>query len=148
MIPTVVMATTLLISPGLPWAPFDGRVYVLSQDDRWGAYLSAPDQTAPNVRTAWSWSVWLTRDGSLLIDAFLNEYDCDTSQFRRVRQERFREDGLYDTRVSEGGFRSPHWLDMEGRLTEEVCRDTYLTLPQTENIHAAVAELTSGRSSS
>lgn len=31
---------------------------------------------------------------------------------------------------------------------EEVCRDTYLTLPQTENIHAAVAELTSGRSSS
>ena len=71
MIPAVVLATTLLISPGLQSAPLDERVYVLSQDDRWGAYLSAPDQTAPNGRTAWSWSVWLTLDSSLLIDAFL-----------------------------------------------------------------------------
>lgn len=54
MIPAVVLATTLLISPGLQSAPLDEWVYVLSQDDRWGAYLSAPDQTPPNVRTAWS----------------------------------------------------------------------------------------------
>lgn len=148
MIPAVVLATTLLISPGLQWAPLDERVYVLSQDDRWGAYLSAPDQTAPNGRTAWSWSVWLTLDSSLLIDAFLNEYDCDRSQFRRIRQERFREGDLFDTRDSEAGLRSPHWLEMEGLVMEEVCRDTYLTLSQAENFPAAADELTSGRTSS
>lgn len=148
MIPMAVLATTFLIPPGLQSAPLEGRVYALSQDDRWGAYLSAPDQTGPNVRMAWSWSVWLTQDGSPLIDAFLNEYDCDRSQFRRVRQERFRDGELYDTRDSETGFRSPHWLEMEGRVIEEVCRDSYLTLPQAENIPAAAAELTSGRTSS
>lgn len=145
MIPTVVLATSLLISPGLQSAPLEGRVYVLSQDEGWGAYLSEPDQTAPNVRTAWSWSVWLTLDGSQSIDAFLNEYDCETSQFRRVRQERFREGVLYDVRVSESGFQSPHWLEMEGRVMEEVCRDSYLTLPQAENIPAAAAGLSAGR---
>ena len=46
MIPAVVLATTLLIAHGLQSAPLDERVYVLSQDERWGAYLSAPDQTA------------------------------------------------------------------------------------------------------
>jgi len=148
MIPTVVVATTFLISSGLQSAPLEGRVYVLSRHDRWGAYLSVPDQTGPNVRMAWSWPVWLTQDGSPLIDAFLNEYDCNTSQFRRVRQQRFRDGGLYDTRDSEAGFRSPHWLEMEGRVMEEVCRDTYLTLPQAENIPAAAAELTFGPSSS
>lgn len=102
----------------------------------------------PNVRTAWSWSVWLTLDSSLLIDAFLNEYDCDRSQFRRLRQERFREGDLFDTRDSEAGLRSPHWLEMEGLAMEEVCRDTYLTLSQAENFPAAADELTSGRTSS
>lgn len=145
MIPTAALATTLLISPGLQSAPLAEQVYVLSQHGRWGAYLSAPDQTAQHVRTAWSWSVRLTLDGSLLTDAFLNEYDCETSQFRRVRQERFRDGDLYDKRVSESGFRSPHWLEMEGRLMEEVCRDSYLTLPQAENIPAAAAGLSSGR---
>lgn len=82
------------------------------------------------------------------VDAFLNEYDCNTSQLGRVRQQRFRDGGLYDTRDSEAGLRSPHWLEMEGRVMEEVCRDTYLTLPQAENIPAAAAELTFGPSSS
>lgn len=145
MIRTVVLKTTLLLSPGLQAAPLDGRVYVLSQHDRWGAYLSAPDQTAPNRRAAWSWSVWLALDGSRLIDAFLNEYGCQTSQFRRIRQERFREDGLYDARVPDAGFGSPHCLEMEDRMMREVCRDTYLALPQAENIPAAAAGLSSGR---
>lgn len=148
MISTPALAITLLLSVGQQSAPFDERVYILSQNEGRGDYLSAPNQTGPNSRTAWSWSVSSTSDGSLLIDAFLNEYDCGTSKFRRIRQERYRGDHLYDTWTSDAGFRSPHWLEMEGRLVREICRDGFQALPQVESISIAAARLSSGRPAS
>lgn len=145
MISTLALAMALLIPVGQQSAPLGGRVYILSQSEGRGDYLSAPSQTGPNTRTGWSWSVSATRDGPALIDAFLNEYDCETSQFRRIRQERYRADHLYDTRVSDAGFRSPHLLEMEGRIVGEICRRGYQALPQAENILVAAARLSSER---
>lgn len=146
MIPTLALAVALLLSAGQQQsAPLDGRAYILSQSEGRGDYLSAPDHTGPNTSTAWSWSVSSTPDGTPLIDAFLNQYDCETSKFRRIRQERYRADRLYDTRLSDAGFRSPHWLEMEGRIMREICRGGYQALPQVENIPVAAARLSSER---
>ena len=146
MISILALATALLFPGEQQSAPLDERVYILSQGEGRGDYLSAPDQTGPNTRTAWSWSVSSTPDGSPLIDAFLNHYDCETTRFRRIRQERYRADQLYNTRLSDAGFRSPHWLEMEGRILREICGGGYQALPQVENIALAAARLSSGRS--
>lgn len=146
MILTLALATALLLLGEQQSAPLKEQVYILSQSEGRGDYLSAPDETGPNTRTAWSWSVSSTPDGSPLIDAFLNEYDCETSRFRRIRQERYRADQLYDTRISDAGFRSPHSLEMEWRIVREICRGGYQALPQVENIALAAAGLSSARS--
>ncbi len=150
MNPTIVLA--LLIAAAPQSAPRDQPVYVLSQEAGGGdgfsaphQYLSAPQQTSPTTTTAWSWSVSAAPDGAPLIDAFLNEYDCAAWSTRRIRQERYRDDALYDTRVSEAGFRPPHWLEMEGRILREVCRDTYRALPQVESLAVAAARLSAKR---
>lgn len=137
----------VLITAAPQSAPRDQPVYVLSQDAGRGDYLSAPQSTSPDTRTAWSWSVSAAPDGAPLIDAFLNEYDCATSTARRIRQERYRADALYDTRLSNTGFRPPHWLEMEQRILGEVCRGSYQALPQVENLDAATARQSSTRPS-
>lgn len=150
MNPSIILAVLIAVAPQS--APRDHPAYVLSQDDGGSdgfsaprQYLSAPQQTSPTTRMAWSWSLSAAPDGAPLIDAFLNEYDCAASTVRRVRQERYRAGVLYDTRVSEAGFRPPHWLEMERRILGEVCRGSYRALPQVESLDAAAARLLSTR---
>lgn len=139
------MILTVLIAAAPQSAPRDEPVYALSEEDGRGDYLSAPQQTSLNTRTAWSWSVSAGPDGAPLIDAFLNEYDCAATTTRRIRQERYRAEALYDTRVSDAGFRPPHWLEMERRILGEVCRGSYRALPQVESLDAAAGRLSSTR---
>ena len=143
MNPMIVLALLLAAAPQS--APLDQPAHVLSREPNRGDYLSPPHQTGPATHTAWSWSISARPDGVPLIDAFLNEYDCATSTFRRLRQERYRGDVLYDTRVSDAAPRPPHWLEMEARIVNEVCRGGYQALPRVESVAAAAAELSVGR---
>lgn len=122
-------------------APLNERLYMLSQANGRGDYISAPVDSGKNTLVAWSWSISTYLAGPAKIDAFLNEYDCATSQFRRLRQERYNAETLYDTREDSAGFRPSSWMEMESRIVNEICNGTYARLPQIENVSAAIDDL-------
>ena len=138
----LLMAAAQLLSDG---APLDRPVHVLSEGEGQGDYVSAPHRTAEDRRTAWSWSVSRTAGGEILIDAFLNENDCGASSFLRIRQERYRDSTLYDTRMGNTAFRPPHWLEMEARLVRDICTDRVEGLVQIDSVHAAAGRISAPR---
>jgi hypothetical protein len=145
MMLTTLLAASVLMASGPQSAPMDQPAYMLGESDGRGDYVSSPQETGPRTMTAWSWSVTSRIDGTVLVDAFLNEYDCETSRFRRIRQERYRNGALYDTRVSDAGFRPAWWLEMEARILKEVCGGTLHRLPGVDSIPAATPRLAVGR---
>lgn len=122
-------------------APLAERLYMLAQEDGRGDYLSTPVDSGRNTLIAWSWSISIYPTSPPKIDAFLNEYDCAASQFRRLRQERYRGQTLHQVRSGSTGFRLPSWMEMEGRIVREFCHQSYVRLPQVMDTSAAIHAL-------
>ncbi len=121
----------------------DESLSILDADRETGSFLGSPTPGEEGKVLIWSWSFFDTGGRLPNGSSYLNEFDCASRTFRRVRQEFYEGDHMEWARTTPARFRAPVGFEVEAQTMELVCDGGLDSLPKVASPMAARALLRS-----